>query len=158
MAKNKIFLWIVVGIMAVSLVGLTGVFSLGPSSSSQNNQQPGSNEESSRGVPCLINENFHIHPHLQILVNGGDEPVPGNIGILPGCTREIHTHATDGIIHVEGPVDRGYTFADFLSVWGKSIFRDGYALKTTVDGQETSALDFVLKDGQQIVLEYTSNQ
>lgn len=157
MKKNKIVTLVIVGVTTISLVGLSGLFSLGSGRSPHNNRQAGSNGESSRGAPCLTSEIFHIHPHLQILVDGKAEPLPGNIGILPGCTRELHTHATDGIIHVESAVDRGYTFADFLSVWGKSLFRNGYTLKMTVDGQETSALDFVLKDGQQITLEYTKS-
>ena len=151
MAKNKIVVWIIVGVVAISLVGLTGVFSPGPTTSSQNGQS----SNSSGRVPCLTSEVFHIHPHLQILVNGKDEPMPGNIGILPGCTRELHTHAADGIIHIEAAVDRGYTFADFLSVWGKPLLREGYTLKMKVDGQETLSPNFILKDGQQIMLDYT---
>lgn len=151
MAKNKLVVWIIVGIVAISLVGLTGVFSPGPS----NNSNTGNSGE---GVPCLTNENFHIHPQLRIVVDGKDEIIPGNIGILPGCTRELHTHATDGIIHVEGAVDRGYTFADFLSVWQKPFLRDGYTLKMTVDSKEATDPNFVMKDGQQIVLEYTKIQ
>src|SRR3989344_9493337 len=137
MAKNKIFLWIVVGIMAISLVGLTGVFSLGPSPS-QTSNQPNGSEQRNGGGPCLTSEAFHIHPHLTISVDGKGESLPANIGILPGCTRELHTHAVDaaaGSIHVESAVDRGYVLSDFLSVWGKPLLRDGYTLKMTVDGK-----------------------
>ena len=156
MAKNKIFLWIVVGIMAISLVGLTGVFSLGPSPS-QTSNQPNGSEQRNSGVPRLTSEDFHIHPHLTISVDGKGESLPANIGILPGCTRELHTHAVDaadGIIHVESAVDRGYVLSDFLSVWGKPLLRDGYTLKMTVDGKESADPNFVMKDGQQILLEY----
>ncbi|MBI2506582.1 MAG: hypothetical protein HYW00_00330, partial [Candidatus Colwellbacteria bacterium] len=52
-------------------------------------------------------------------------------------------------------VDRGYTLADFLSVWDKPLLREGYTLKMTVDGKETTDPNFVMKDDQQIVLEYT---
>ncbi len=153
MKGSKVITLIIVGVTAISLVGLSGLFSLGPSNSANQsqNQQTGSN---SNGVPCLTNEAFHIHPHLTISLAGKGESVPANIGILPGCTREIHTHATDGIIHIEAAVDRGYTFTDFLSVWGKPLLRDGYKLKIKVDGQEVTDPKFVMKDGQQIVLEY----
>ena len=159
MAKNKIFLWIVVGIMAISLVGLTGVFSLGPSPSQTSNQSNGSEQRTS-GVPCLTSEVFHIHPQLTISVDGKGESLPANLGILPGCTRELHTHAADaadGIIHVESAVDRGYVLTDFLSVWGKTLVREGYTLKMTVDGKETTDPNFVMKDGQKIILKYSLN-
>ena len=159
MAKNKIFLWIVVGIMAISLVGLTGVFSLGPSPSQTNNQSNGS-EQRNGGGPCLTSEVFHIHPQLTISVDGKGESLPADLGILPGCTRELHTHAADaagGIIHVESAVDRGYVLTDFLSVWGKTLVREGYTLKIIVDGKESADPNFVMKDGQKIILNYSSN-
>jgi len=108
------------------------------------------------GVYCIYSEVFHIHPHLQILVDGVEEIVPANIGIELGCTRELHTHEPDGEIHIEAAKDRGYKFSDFLSVWGKSLERSGYTLKMTVDGAETTDSGFVMKDKQQIVLNYTT--
>lgn len=153
MAKNKAFVWIIVVIMALSLVGLTGIFNPGSNNSSDNNNQ-GNDGGNTKRVQCLTSEVFHIHPQLKIIVDSQGEPVPGNIGILPGCTYELHTHATDGTIHVESAVDRGYTFADFLSVWGKPLEREGYTVKITVDGSEATDPNFVMKDGQQIVLEY----
>src|SRR3989344_4695261 len=139
--KNKIVTLVIVGVTTISLVGLSGLFSLGgPSSSSNQNQSQGQGQR----VQCLTNELFHIHPELAILVDGKQEAVPGNIGIIPGCTYELHTHAADGIIHVESAVDRGYVFADFLYVWSKPLLRDGYTLKMTVDGRETLDPNFIL--------------
>ena len=154
MKAGKIITLLIVGITAISLVGLSGLFSLGGNSSSNNSQK---NNNAGR-VQCLASEVFHIHPTLKILVNSKEELVPANIGIIPGCTYELHTHATDGIIHVESAVDRGYTFADFLYVWQKPLLRNGYTLKMTVDGAETADPNFVLKDKQKIVLEYTKVQ
>ena len=149
--KNKVLTLVIVGVTTISLVGLSGLFSLGgPNNSSQDQKQ-----DKRQRVQCLTSELFHIHPELAISVDGKQEAVPGNIGIIPGCTYELHTHATDGIIHVESAVDRGYTFADFLSVWGKPLLREGYTLKMTVDGQETANPNFVMKDSQKVVLEYT---
>ncbi|MBI2010727.1 MAG: hypothetical protein HYS89_00610 [Candidatus Colwellbacteria bacterium] len=152
MAKNKLFVGLMVGVVALSLLGLTGLFNVpfgGSDNSSEDNSGP-------KSVPCLTSEAFHIHPELTVLVNGQKEAVPANIGIVPGCTRELHTHATDGVIHVESAVDRGYVFTNFLAVWGKSLERGGYDLKITVDGAETTDPNFILKDGQEIILEYTS--
>ena len=149
--KNKIVTLVIVGVTTVSLVGLSGLFSLGGSSNGSSQDQK---QNKGQRVQCLTSELFHIHPELAILVDGKQEAVPGNIGIIPGCTYELHTHAADGIIHVESAVDRGYVFSDFLYVWQKPLLREGYTLKMTVDGKETLDPNFILKDGQQIVLEY----
>ena len=153
MKAGKIITLLIVGITAISLVGLSGLFSLGGGSSSGGQKK---NNNTGR-VQCLTSEVFHIHPTLKILVDSKEEPVPANIGIIPGCTYELHTHATDGIIHVESAVDRGYTFADFLAVWQKPLLRDGYTLKMTVDGKEALDPNFVMKDNQQIILNYSSD-
>ena len=151
--KNKIVTLVVVGVTTISLVGLSGLFSLGGSSNSSSQDQK---QNKGQRVQCLTSELFHIHPELAILVNGKQEVVPANIGIIPGCTYELHTHTTDGIIHVESAVDRGYAFADFLSVWGEPLLREGYTLKMTLDGQEIANSNFVMKDGQKIILNYSS--
>lgn len=156
--KNKVVTLVVVGVTTISLVGLSGLFSLGGANNSSQDQK----QNKGQRVQCLTSELFHIHPELAILVDPSTgsgqavaEAVPANIGVIPGCTYELHTHATDGIIHVESAVDRGYTFADFLSVWGKPLLREGHTLKMIVDGQETINPNFIMKDGQKIVLEYT---
>lgn len=141
----------VVGIVALSLVGLTGVFTPKANNNSSNNGS------GNKRVQCLTSEVFHIHPELKIFVDGKAETIPGNIGIAPGCTYELHTHEADGVIHVESAIDRGYTFADFMSLWQKPLLREGYTLKMTVDGKETLDPNFIMKDNQQIVLEYVSN-
>lgn len=163
MKGGKAITLIIVGITGISLVGLSGLFSLGPSDSANQSQNQQA-ESNSKRVPCLTSEAFHIHPHLTISVDpstgsgqAAEETVPANIGVIPGCTYELHTHATDGIIHVESAVDRGYVFADFMSLWKKPLLREGYTLKMTVDGKETLDPNFVLKDGQQILLKYTKN-
>ena len=34
------------------------------------------------------------------------------------CFYSLHTHAADGIIHIESPVQRAYTLSDFVDIWG----------------------------------------
>ncbi len=102
----------------------------------------------------------HIHPDLHILVDGVPDVVPANIGITQGCVAELHTHDTDGVIHVEtvtpGRLDE-LTLADFFAVWGESLSRDGYSYTVTVDGVPITDLSSVhFKDKQQIELSYTS--
>jgi len=33
----------------------------------------------------------------------------------------LHTHAADGIIHTESPIDRTYTLGDFFDIWGQPL-------------------------------------
>ena len=90
------------------------------------------------GISCQTNEQtiFHIHAHLTIFVNGAPRQVPAAIGI-PGaqaqntgagpfiasgrCFYWLHTHAPDGIIHIESPVHRTYTLGDFFDEWGQPL-------------------------------------
>jgi hypothetical protein len=90
------------------------------------------------GISCQTSEQtvFHIHTHLTIFVNGQQQQVPAGIGI-PGavaqqtqagpfvnsgtCFYWLHTHAADGIIHIESPVQRTYTLGEFFDEWGQPL-------------------------------------
>ena len=37
------------------------------------------------------------------------------------CFYWLHTHAADGIIHIESPVKRIFTLGDFFDVWGQRL-------------------------------------
>ena len=93
------------------------------------------------GISCQTSEQtvFHIHTHLTIFVNGQPRQVPAAIGI-PGavaqqtkagpfigsgtCFYWLHTHAADGIIHIESPVERTYTLGEFFDEWGQPLGPD----------------------------------
>jgi hypothetical protein len=79
------------------------------------------------GIACRPAEAvlFHIHAHLTIFVGGSPRRVPAGVGIGSGqsCFMWLHTHAADGIIHTESPVDRIYTLGDFFDVWGARLDR-----------------------------------
>ena len=93
------------------------------------------------GISCQTSEQtlFHIHTHLTIFVNGQQRQVPAGIGI-PGAVAEqtatgpfidsgtcfywLHTHAADGIIHIESPVQRTYTLGEFFDEWGQPLRAD----------------------------------
>ena len=93
------------------------------------------------GVKCQAGEQLvsHVHTHLTIFVNGQQRQVPAAIGI-PGavaqqtnagpfigsgtCFYWLHTHAADGIIHIESPVERTYTLGDFFDEWGQPLGPD----------------------------------
>ena len=90
------------------------------------------------GIQCQTNEQtlFHIHAHLTIFVDGAPRQIPAGIGI-PGaqaqataqgpfissgtCFYWLHTHAADGIIHIESPIQRTYTLGDLFDEWGQPL-------------------------------------
>jgi hypothetical protein len=93
------------------------------------------------GIGCNTSEQtlFHIHTHLTIFVNGQQRQVPAGIGIPNAqatqtqagpfvesgtCFYWLHTHAADGIVHIESPVKRTYTLGDFFDEWGQPLSTD----------------------------------
>jgi hypothetical protein len=94
------------------------------------------------GITCQAGEQvlFHIHAHLTIFVQGVARQVPAGVGIAPPyqveatpqgafvagapCFMWLHTHAADGIIHTESPIERTYTLGDFFDIWGQRLDRE----------------------------------
>jgi hypothetical protein len=73
---------------------------------------------------------------LTIFVDGHARRVPAGVGIadprteqtshgpvVPGgtCISWLHTHTSDGVIHVESPIQRTYMLRDFFDVWGQPL-------------------------------------
>jgi len=90
------------------------------------------------GISCSAGEQtlFHIHAHLTIFVNGVARQVPAAIGIPGGvaqntasgtfigsgtCFYWLHTHAADGIVHIESPAVRTFTLGEFFDEWGQPL-------------------------------------
>jgi hypothetical protein len=90
------------------------------------------------GIQCLGAEQtlFHIHAHLTLFLGGAARQIPAGIGITQpqvqstpdgpfvaggGCFYWLHTHAADGIIHIESPVQRTFTLGNFFDVWGQPL-------------------------------------
>ena len=90
------------------------------------------------GIHCDTSEQvlFHIHAHLTVFVNGSPRQIPAGIGI-PGaqaqntpqgtfigggkCFYWLHTHAADGIIHIESPIHRTFTLGNVFDEWGQPL-------------------------------------
>jgi hypothetical protein len=93
------------------------------------------------GIHCAPIEQlaYHIHAHLAVYDNGALRPLPGGIGI-PGsqveqtqegpvalggqCYYWLHTHAPDGVIHIESPTKRIYTLGQFFDEWHQPLTSD----------------------------------
>lgn len=78
------------------------------------------------GIRCDTAQNaYHIHVHLTIYINGQFVTIPKNIGIASdgNCFYWMHTHTSDGIIHIEAPQKQSnLALDDFLTIW-----REGFA-------------------------------
>jgi hypothetical protein len=90
------------------------------------------------GITCGPTEQlaYHIHAHLLVYANGVARALPGGIGI-PGsqvqstaqgpvaaggqCIYWLHTHAPDGVIHIESPTQRIYTLGEFFDEWHQPL-------------------------------------
>jgi hypothetical protein len=110
---------------------------------------------------------LHIHQHLDIWVDGRKVTVPAQIGIDAGggFISDLHTHETDGIMHVESPTKRTFTLGQFFAVWGLPLSADcigslcekgARQLRVWVDGKEVTAdpTRIVLAEHQEIAIAY----
>jgi hypothetical protein len=87
------------------------------------------------GVQCGAESlAYHVHAHLTIYVNGVLRPVPAGVGLVgpvdetdasqPAfdaaaiCYYVLHTHAQDGVIHIESPTETLYSLGQFFGLWG----------------------------------------
>ncbi len=90
------------------------------------------------GIQCNAAEQtiYHIHTHLAVYVNGTARQIPLGIGVVQPsvsqtpngpfasathCYYWLHTHANDGIIHIESPTQRTYTLGNFFDIWRQPL-------------------------------------
>jgi sulfur carrier protein ThiS len=110
---------------------------------------------------------MHIHPLLNVVINGKSITVPKNIGIDSLLHKDhsldqygtdgaapLHTHDDTGTIHVESTANRNYTLGEFLNIWGIDL--KGKTVKVSVDGTVISDhVNHILEDGQNLDLYIT---
>lgn len=90
------------------------------------------------GIRCgrLEQLAYHIHAHLAVFVNSRLYALPGGIGIPGSVTQQtnegpvatggqcfywLHTHTSDGVIHIESPIRRIYTLGQFFDEWHQPL-------------------------------------
>jgi hypothetical protein len=78
------------------------------------------------GIDCLENmpDEYHVHTHLTIYLNGEALAVPQNIGIESGpprCFYLIHTHDHSGKLHIEAAAPGTFTLGQFFAIWGETL-------------------------------------
>jgi hypothetical protein len=82
---------------------------------------------------------YHVHVYVSVFVDGHEERLPAGIGItapyiiehlpagpfydgrLGDCLYWLHTHAYDGIVHVEAPKKQTFTLGQFFDVWNQQL-------------------------------------
>lgn len=153
--RNWIIFIIILGLIIWGIIGLTG-------SASEKTVV----DESNLNFEAPIGE-IHWHPRLTIMIDGKKENIPANIG-LSGGHMPIHTHEADGTLHMENsrPTKKTVTLGYFFEVWGKKLSKDCIfdncidkgTLKMTVNGKENFEFEnYFMQDGDNIIIEYTSN-
>ncbi len=89
------------------------------------------------GIQCGAEQTvYHIHTHVAVYVNGVARQIPPGIGVVfpsvsqtpngpfvsaTRCYYWLHTHAGDGIIHIESPTQRTYTLGNFFDIWRQPL-------------------------------------
>ena len=156
--KKNIWLWI--GGVIVLLVGVW----FASSSTRDGVTTNKTNREIAESCTSHESNRFHIHPVLSIYVEGEVQPLPANVGIVPGCMKTIHTHTPDGVIHIESDEPRDFTLGDFFANWeqpfSQTQLRDyttdaTHRIRVTVNGADVDTYEqTVLRDHDQIAIYY----
>lgn len=111
---------------------------------------------------------MHIHPNLQININGAPYAIPANIGVSPSCMMAIHTHDETGKIHLEYPQTHEFKLGDFFANWNEVLSKDQimnnrvddtHTMTMTVNGEPSNEFEnLILKDEQQIVINFSEKK
>ena len=96
----------------------------------------GAHGETVDGLECFPGEhpsqNYHVHSHLSIFLDGVALAVPEDIGIVQltpttECSYTLHTHDSSGKIHVEAAAPGTFTLGTFFDIWGQPLGPDNVA-------------------------------
>ncbi len=110
----------------------------------------------------------HDHVQLEVFVDGSAVPVPANLGIDPQTGRfaEIHTHSSDGELHVEATTEgTHHTLGQLFQIWHVALSADriggletdsAHSLRIFVNGDQIKGdpSDIELRGDETIVLVY----
>ncbi len=160
MEQKKRWYWCIFFILIV--VGISTVWYIGAKNRASAEQ---TTDEATNTVP---NYPIHWHPQLTIIINEEEQAIPANIGLSGPTHAPVHTHETNGTIHIENnyPTKNNMRVGYFFDVWDKEfsencIFEyctDKGTITMTVNGIENKEFEkYIMADGDIIVIEYFSN-
>ena len=121
---------------------------------------------------------IHVHPHLNVTIDGKKATVPAYIGIEPSLWKDhsldqlgmqsmnmkmimpamapLHTMNNSGIIMVESSTNKKYTLEDFIKIWGMDLKHKNVAI--SVDGNPvTDFKNYVLTDKARLNMTVNGN-
>jgi hypothetical protein len=131
--------WGAVGLAAVVVVAIGVASQLGPAGHGAATPSMATGLASEiDGIRCgtMEGSGYHVHAHLAVFVRGQQMKVPAGIGIRDAsvtttaqgdfvssgsCFFWLHSHTSDGIIHVEAPEAGSYTLGQYFDIWGKPL-------------------------------------
>jgi hypothetical protein len=109
----------------------------------------------------------HYHPELRLVINGEDVPVPAGVGIDPatGAMSALHTHTSDGVLHVEADeAGQTFTLGQLFTQWGVPLTRSAVSgmrgqVEVTVNGDpfDGDPVKLALAPNQEVVLSLNTN-
>ncbi len=110
---------------------------------------------------------IHWHPELTIIIDNVEQSIPTNIGLETVAHAPVHTHETNGTIHLENhyPSRRDMRLGYFFELWNKEFSNecifdyctDKGTLRMRVNSVENTLFDdYIMADGDIIVIEYAS--
>ncbi len=160
-ARNKRILIVGLSAAAVVLVAAVSFFiynAYAKKPTSQNQATPSEQVVNPayppvNGIYCdsLEQTAYHIHAHLTIYINGQPVSIPQGVGISSdqSCLYWLHTHTSDGVIHIEAPKKVSPTLGDFLDIWGQGFSQLGF------HNQLASSADWVVYvNGKQVTSDF----
>ena len=111
-------------------------------------------------IPCDQGEHLQVHYHvqLQMYVNGAQQTFPSDAGRQSntGCYYWLHTHAGDGLVHVEVPADGTFTVGQFFDIWGQPLSTT-QLLNTKVDSTHKMTIYVFSPTADQLTNKDTNN-
>jgi hypothetical protein len=182
-AKRARLMRIGVGLAVVVVAAIVAVVALSGGSSKKSSSGPGApglqntpgpwnagtdgveKRAAALGLPDPSDTVFHIHANLEVVTDGKKQTVPANIGIDQSSQflTSLHTHATDGVIHMEAVQPYPFKLGQFFEIWnvpftatqiGSYHVGKGLVLQTWVNGTQIKgdAANYVMKAHDKILV------
>jgi hypothetical protein len=152
--SGKFKIWLIAIVVAVVLMGLF----LWPKLTNPSREDI--HKWVSLGIECLSNGHVnlaqHIHPILEVYLDGQKQIISANIGVVKDCMAEVHTHDDTGKIHIEtADAEKQFNLKQFFDLWGQLLVRDDYDLEVLADDLSVAdPASLILRDNQKITVKY----
>jgi hypothetical protein len=142
--------------LSSTVVNISDNHKIGVDHWNEGNTLTGGQGQTVEGLECMLSmpEDYHVHTHLSIFLNGEALAIPSDLGIVPAapqgrCFYTIHTHDHSGKIHVESAAPGTFTLGQLFKIWGQPLTNTNLAgieglpivIYSTDDGTVTEVKD-----------------